>query len=86
MFGNALVKLIVPVMPKISIASMPLLLPPGHSPATAPDAVFVFAAVIASRKVHKPSVPFATSDVLFTVIVLAGETRSFSRSKPVSKE
>src|SRR5258708_4522325 len=47
-------------------------LPAAHSPGTAPDAVSAFAAVIASRKVHKPSELLVTSEVLLTVIVLAG--------------
>src|ERR1700686_1697933 len=71
MSGSATVKLIVPVTPVRSIVSEPLLLPAAHSPAVMPDAVFEFAAVIASRKVHRPSLPFATSAVLLTVIVLA---------------
>src|SRR5438309_7126766 len=68
--GNAPVRLIVPLTEKL-IVSDPLLLPATHSPAVTPDAVLLFAAVIASRKVHKPSVLFATSEVLLTVIVLA---------------
>src|SRR5262245_31440829 len=69
MSGNAPVRLIVPFTEKL-IVSEPLPLPAAHSPATRPDAVFVLAAVIASRKVHKPSVPSETSEVLLTVIVL----------------
>jgi hypothetical protein len=69
--GSAPVRLIVSVTPVMSIESDPLLLPAAHSPATAPDAVLLFAAVIASRKVHKPSLGLATSDVLLTVIVAA---------------
>ena len=53
------------------IKSDTLLLPAAHSPAVAPEAVLLFAAVIASRKVHKPSLAFAASDKLFTVIVAA---------------
>lgn len=78
-------ELIVPVTEKL-IVSEPLPLPAAHSPAAAPDAMLLLAAVIASRRVHKPSVPSATSDVLFTVIVLAGVTRPLSRSKPVGME
>ena len=70
MVGSTLVKVIVPVNAMRSIVSEPLLLPAAHSPAVAPDVVLVLAAVIASRKVHKPSVPFATSEVLLTVMVL----------------
>jgi len=46
-------------------------LPAVHSPGVAPEAVSEFAAVIASRKVQKPSLPFATSDKLLTVMVEA---------------
>jgi hypothetical protein len=70
MFGSTLVKVIVPVNPVRSIVSESLLLPATHSPAAAPEDVSLLAAVIASRKVHKPSVPFATSEVLLTVMVL----------------
>ena len=62
--------MIVPVRPVRLIVSVPSLLPAAHSPATAPDAVFVFAAMIASRNVHRPSALFAASEVLLTVIVL----------------
>ena len=68
--GSAPAKLIVPVTEKL-IASDPLLTPATHSPAIAPDGALVFAAVIASRKVHKPSL-LDTSAKLLTVIVLAG--------------
>src|SRR5664280_1818724 len=44
--------------------------PAVHSPAAAPEAVFVLAAMIASRNVHTPSLA-AASVVLLTVIVLA---------------
>ena len=74
--GNAPVRLIVPLTEKL-IVSDPLLLPATHSPAVTPDAVLLFAAVIASRKVHKPSVLFATSEVLLTVIVLAAGVIGF---------
>jgi hypothetical protein len=46
-------------------------LPAGHSPAIAPEAVFVFAEMMASGRVHKPSLAI-TGDVLLTVIVLFG--------------
>ena len=69
-FGSTVVKVIDPVKPVRLRVSEPSLLPAPHSPATAPDAVLVFAAVIASRKVHKPSALFAASEVLLTVIVL----------------
>src|SRR5207253_3424511 len=58
--GSAVARSIVPVTEKL-IVSEPLLLPAAHSPAAAPEATLLFAAVIASRSVHKPSVPFATS-------------------------
>jgi hypothetical protein len=70
MSESTLVKVIVPVNPVRSIASELLLLPAIHSPGAAPEDVLLLAAVIASRKVHKPSVPFATSEVLLTVMVL----------------
>ncbi len=57
-----------PGMPN-AIVSSPAT-PAAHSPAAAPDAVFVFAAMIASRSVHTPSLA-AASDVLLTVIVAA---------------
>jgi hypothetical protein len=44
--------------------------PATHSPGSAPDAVFVFAAVIASRSVHTPSLA-TESAALLTVIVAA---------------
>jgi hypothetical protein len=69
MSGSALARLIVLVTEKL-IVSEPLLLPAAHSPAIAPDAVFVLAAVIASRKLHNPSVLLTTSVVMLTVIVL----------------
>lgn len=69
MFGRALVKSIVPETVKL-IVSEPLLSPAAHSPAVAPETVLVLAAVMASCNVHSPSVLFATSAVLFTVIVL----------------
>src|SRR6185369_2128361 len=73
MSGRAPVRLIVPVTPVRSTVSVPpVLLPAAHSPATAPEAVLLFAAVIASRNVHKPSVPFAASDKLLTVMVASG--------------
>jgi hypothetical protein len=71
MIGSADVRLMVPLTPVRSIMSEPLALPAAHSPATAPEAALLFAAVIASRKVHKPSLPLAISEVLFTVIVAA---------------
>jgi hypothetical protein len=75
MSGSTPVRLIVPVTARLIVSE--LLKPPlpaEHSPGTTPDAVLLFAAVIASRKVHKPSLPFATSAVLLTVIVLAALT------------
>jgi hypothetical protein len=67
--GSAVVRSIVPVTEKL-IVSEPLL-PAAHSPAAAPEAALLFADVIASRNVHNPSLPFATSDKLLTVIVVA---------------
>ena len=61
----------VPVIPLASIKSAPLLLPAAHSPPTTPEARLLFAAVIASRNVHKPSAPLAASERLLTVMVLA---------------
>ena len=68
--GSKLVRVIEPVKPVRSTVSEPLLLPAAHSPATAPDAVLVFAAMIASRRVHRPSALSGASEVLLTVIVL----------------
>src|SRR5437588_534918 len=65
--GSAAVRSIIPVT-EMLIVSAPLLLPAAHSPIVAPDAALLFAAVIASRKVHNPSLLLATSDKLFTVI------------------
>src|SRR5712692_4267777 len=84
MSGNAVVRFIVPVTEKL-IVSEPLLLPAAHSPAIAPEARLVLAAVIASRKVHNPSLIFATSVVLLTVIVLpagVGKTPSAASAVP----
>jgi len=71
MSGRALVRLIVPFTLKV-IVSETLLLPARHSPAVAPDPALLLAAPMASRNVHKPSPPFATSDRLLTAIVAAG--------------
>jgi len=70
MSGNVDARLMVPVTAML-IVSAPLLLPAAHSPAAAPEAALVLAAVIASRSVHKPSLLFATSAVLFTTMVFA---------------
>src|SRR2546425_12449659 len=45
-------------------------LPDAHSPVAGPDAVFVLAAVIASRKVQNPYPLFVMSARVFTVIEL----------------
>src|SRR2546421_3716559 len=70
-FGSAMARSIVPETPVRSIVSEPLLLPATHSPATAPEAALLLAAVIASRNVQKPSLLLATSAVLLTTIVAA---------------
>src|SRR5947207_3110072 len=67
--GSAVLIAIAPESEVRSIVSEPELLPATHSPATAPEAVLVFAAAIASRKVHKPSLEFVTSDKLLTLMV-----------------
>ena len=86
-FGSTLVKVIGPVKPVRSMLSEPSLFPAAHSPATAPDAALVFAAMIASRKVHASSALFATSEVLLTVIVLpAALTVSFVISDAKTSE
>jgi len=46
-FGSAPVRFIVPVTPLKLIVSDSLLLPAAHSPAVTPEAVLLFAAVIA---------------------------------------
>src|SRR5688500_18554141 len=66
--GNAVKRVIVPVTVK-EMESSPL--PAAHSPGVTPDAVSVLAAVIASRNVQNPSLPFVTSDVVLTVIALS---------------
>src|SRR6266851_2075425 len=53
-----------------SIVSSPAA-PAAHSPAIAPEAVFVLAARIASRRVQKPSLAPTPSAVVLTVIVFA---------------
>ena len=68
--GSAVVNVIEPDNPVRSMVSEPSLLPAAHSPATPPDAKLLFAAVMASRRVHKPSLVLATSAVLLTVIVV----------------
>jgi hypothetical protein len=70
-FGKARLRVIVPETPVRTIASEPVLVPAAHSPAAKPEAALVLAAVIASRKVHKPSLLLTTSVVLFTTIVAA---------------
>src|SRR5690348_17236005 len=70
MLGKALARVIVPVTPVRLMVSGSVSLPATHSPAAAPEAAFEFAEVIASRRVHKPSLPSATSAVLFTMMVL----------------
>ena len=67
--GSAVTRSIVPVTEKL-IVSESLLLPAAHSPIVAPDAALLFAEVIASRRVHKPSLLFVTSNVLFTTSVV----------------
>src|SRR2546426_11388151 len=54
--------------------------PAAHSPGIDPEAAFVLAAVIASRKVHSPS-SVAVSAVLLTVIGLAGAPRTGKRRR-----
>jgi len=54
------------------MAVLPVLpAPAGHSPAIAPEATPVLAAMIASGSVQKPSLAI-TGEVLLTVIVLVG--------------
>src|SRR5215471_5911425 len=48
----------------------PEALPAAHSPTAPPEAVLVLAAVIASRRVHLPSLGSTTSSVLLTVMVV----------------
>src|SRR6266487_6572780 len=55
--------------------------PAAHSPAMAPEAVFVFAAMIASRNVQTPSLA-TVSAVLLTVIVLARDEAAARRRGP----
>ena len=87
MKGSALVIVIDPVKPVRSIVSEPSTRPAAHSPATAPDAVFVLAAMMASRKVHKPSALLAASEVLLTVIVLpAALTDCFVSTKTIASD
>ena len=45
--------------------------PAAHSPVAVPEAVSVLAAVMASLRVHSPSVPSASSAVLLTVMIAA---------------
>src|SRR6476619_6396181 len=69
-FGSAELKVIVPVTENV-IVSGALALPATHSPATAPEAALLFAAVMASRKVQSPSLEFAMSERLLTTMVAA---------------
>src|SRR5437773_2780717 len=55
--------------------------PAEHSPASAPDAVLVCAAVIASRSVQTPSLA-AVSALLLTVIVAADATEA-AKPRPI---
>src|SRR6266849_2697772 len=71
-----------PRMAKL-IVSTPAL-PAAHSPAIPPEAVFVLAAVIASRRVHTPSLA-AVSAALLTVIVLAPATRAVNTAAADTK-
>src|SRR6266478_1337891 len=59
-----------PGMLKAIVSTVGEAWPAAHSPAAAPEAVLVLAAVIASRSVQTPSLA-AVSAVLLTVIVLA---------------
>src|SRR5207237_2168450 len=74
MLGSALAGAIVwtpdPEMLNAIVSTVGEAWPAAHSPAAAPEAVFVLAAMIASRSVQAPSLA-AVSAVLFTVIVLA---------------
>src|ERR1044072_6981615 len=69
MVGKALVRVIVPARPVRLIVFASVSLPATHCWAAAPEPVFALAAVIASRRVHKPSLASAASAMLLTVIV-----------------
>src|ERR1044072_3681811 len=71
-FGSTLARVIPPVKPVRSMVSEALLLPAAHSPAVAPEDALPFAAMIASRKVQRPSLPVATSELLLTVMTMFG--------------
>src|ERR1041384_7537148 len=84
---KAPVRLMVPLVEIAIVSEVPSMAPAEHSPATDPDAKLLFAAVIASRRVQRPSVAFATSAILLTVIVLPAWTcRTGNRSKTVTAE
>src|ERR1700693_190746 len=72
--GNVLVGVMVctpaPVMLNAIVSTVGKACPATHSPAKPPEAVFVLAAVIASRSVQTPSLA-SVSAVLLTVMVAA---------------
>ena len=72
--GNAPSRFTVPVTP-MSTTSLPVLEPAAHSPAAAPEAVSVFAEVMASLSVHCPSLAVVSAR-LFTVKVAAWAGRA----------
>src|SRR5262245_46792043 len=83
---NELVEmLIVPTTLKVMV-SVPLLLPAAHSPAAAPEGALVFAAAIASRKVHLTSLPSQKSVSVFTVIVASAVIPPLSGSATAAEE
>src|SRR5258706_12767415 len=61
----------MPVSPVRSITSEPALLPAEHSPAAGPETTLLFAELIASDKLHRPSFGWITSEVVLTTIVVA---------------
>src|SRR6266540_2467098 len=89
--GSVLAALIVctpePEMLNAIVSTVGKAWPAAHSPAAAPEAVFVLAAMIASRSVQAPSLA-VVSAVLLTVIVLADAStgrRSRARATTVPK-
>jgi hypothetical protein len=64
------------------MVSAPLEEPPTHSPVVIPEGVFVFAAIIASFSVQKPSVLLIVILVELTVIVLCSETGVLQKFQP----
>src|SRR6201999_616511 len=79
---STMVRTPVPLIAK-AIVSGVALLPAAHSPLVEPLAVLVLAAVIASGRVHNPSVALMVSATLLTVMVASRQSSATTASRNV---